>query len=156
MGSAALPLALVSGAAGMASSFGTNRAIRASSGAARNAAAVQRRQADEQTRFQRFDVSRRADRVAGRLRVAAASQGTDVPSLAGLVFTNEFERSLNLARIDRNRDNTFAAIDSNLNTTLASNQVQRSNPFLSGFSAALGGFTTGLQIDQMNRSGSTE
>ena len=146
----AVPLAIAAVGAGVAAAGAAkqNAAIRRSAAASNAAYATQAKQVSNQASVEQMKRQNEAARVAGRLRVAAASAGVNIEggSYADLVQQNNYDAGLNLAILNQNRSNEIARVQSGANAHLADLQGHLQSVLLSSLQGGVQGFSTGLQI----------
>ena len=105
-------------------------------------AALQSRQVEDQAALRTLELKRREQQILGRIRVSAAAQGTDVPSLSSLIETAGAETGLNLSLNQQNTTNALYRIQTGLRAQLS--QLQPGNQFLQLLTAGLEGVNTGI------------
>jgi len=150
MGQLALPLAIAafSATATYAQASSQNKAIRKSAASARLAGSIQTRQVNDSASLERTKRQNEAERIRGRLRVAAAAAGLGIDggSYGDLLNQANYDAALNQTILERNRQNEVARIQSGTASNLAQLAGHLQNLVLASVTGGMQGFSTGMQI----------
>lgn len=141
-------LAIGGGALSYGQAQEQNRAARRSSSSARRAAGVSEQQVNEAAELEKLKRRRDAERIAGRIRVAAAASGFDTGSgdFITAADQNELDLITDQSIIERNASNQIARIRSGLDADLTQIRSRMVDPLVAAFGGGLQGGMTGLQI----------
>lgn len=125
-----------------------NKALKRSERSAKEAAAVQGRQLNDQTAVERAKRIQEGARIRARIRAAAAESGFDPSSgvYEDLLNLNDYETAANLDILDRNLVNNQARVASGLDASLADIDSRRSPALLRLLSSTIAGAGTGLSL----------
>lgn len=149
---AAIAALAVSSAIGGATSYmqaqQRNRAARRSIQSARESASVQSTQVTNQANQERARRIEQARIVRARALAAAGETGFAVDSgdVGAILGAIGYDTTADLGAINQNRSNSLDYIQSVLSGRIAEARGSQSSLLLSGFTGALGGFSTGLQL----------
>jgi len=124
-----------------------NAAMQSAASAQIRQGQAQQQQIQDQSAIERMRHQREADRIRGRLRVAAGEAGVGIGgSYDALIRQADFDEALNLSILDRNTANAMDAARAGLSVDLARIGASAQNPLIAGFMGGLTGLNTGLSI----------
>jgi hypothetical protein len=140
----------VAGAAtSAAASAQKNRAVARSQRAAKTAAYANVEQVDRRAQLEerRVEASRNRILAAVRARAAEAGGDTSTGSYAALARQTEYDAGLNTAIVRENNRLQRLSVLSGADANIVNLEGQRENALLSAFGGGVGGFSTGLSIN---------
>lgn len=116
---------------------------------AKNAAAVQQKQLNEQQAVEQARLRAESEKVKGRLRVMAAASGfaVDGGSYGDLIDQTGYDYGLNSAILNQNYRNTSNRLQSGLQAQLADYSAQSTAAYASILPGLIGSLNTGLSIN---------
>lgn len=129
-----------------------NAAIRKGQEHAKRAAELQRQQVSQAAAIERQKHIDEAQRVTGRIRVAAASADVGLASFEGLETQAMIDAGKNIRIIDTNQANAIRRIESGYQADFDRLNANISNSILQAFMGGMQGYATGLQIGQATTS----
>lgn len=134
-----------------------NNSIDDQSDAVRRAAQIKQQQLEVSADLERRKRFNELQRTRGALRVAAGEAGTGFGgSLARIEQQAILDNAFSLKILDINEANQIALSRTGVNASLAQLESGRRNVLLDAVVAGIGGFSTGLKIDQALSAGGQE
>lgn len=148
MGYAGAILAIAGAAASYAQASSQNKAIRNTARLTQAAGAVQARQVSDAAAVESLKRANEAERIKGRLRVAAAAAGLGVEggSYGDLIQQDNYDAALNQTILETNRRNEVARVQSGVAANLAGLQSHIQNLILSSVGGGVQGAQAGIAI----------